>query len=80
MLGVKEFCRKYVFIEAIFNEWGCKYVGVEVSDAKELKALEVENAKLKELLAEQVVDVPTPKEMLEKFWCMNRDLNLRHVL
>ncbi len=39
---------------------------VEVSDAKKLKALEVENAKLKKLLAEQMMDVSTLKEMLGK--------------
>ena len=39
---------------------------VEVSDAKKLKSLEVENAKLKKLLAEQMMDVATLKEMLGK--------------
>ena len=43
-----------------------KYGGMEVSDAKKLKALEAENAKLKKLLAEQMMDVSTLKEMLGK--------------
>lgn len=64
-LGAKEFCRKYVVIEATFNNLGSKYSGTEVSDAKELEALEAKNAKLKELLAKQVTDMPRPKEMLE---------------
>lgn len=45
-LGAKEFCRKYVVIVATFNNLGFKYSGTEVSDAKELEALEAKNAKL----------------------------------
>jgi hypothetical protein len=47
-------------------KWRSKYGGMEVSDAKRLKALEAENAKLKKLLAEQMMDVATLKEMLGK--------------
>jgi len=47
-------------------KWRAKYWGMEVSDAKKLKALEAENAKLKKLLAEQMMDVSTLKEMLGK--------------
>ena len=43
-----------------------KYGGMEVSDARKLKALEDENRKLKKLLAESALDVATLKEMLEK--------------
>ena len=45
-------------------KWRSKYGGMEVSEAKRLKALEVENAKLKKMLAEQMLDVATLKEML----------------
>jgi hypothetical protein len=48
------------------NKWRAKFGGMEVSDAKKLKALEAENAKLKKLLAEQMMDVSTLKEMLGK--------------
>jgi putative transposase len=51
---------------ATFYKWRAKFGGIEVSDAKKLKALEAENAKLKKLLAEQMMDVPTLKEMLGK--------------
>lgn len=65
-LGAKELCRKHGVSDATFYKWRSKYGGMEVSDAKKLKALEVENAKLKRLLAEQMMDVSTLKEMLAK--------------
>jgi len=52
--------------DATFYKWRSKYGGMEVSKAKRLKAIEVENAKLKKLLAEQMMDVSTLKEMLGK--------------
>lgn len=65
-LGAKEPCRKHGVSDATFYNWRSKYGGMEVSDATKLKALEAENAKLKKLLAEQMMDVSTPKEMLGK--------------
>ena len=65
-LGAKELCRKHGVSDATFYKWRSKYGGMEVSDAKKLKALEAENAKLKRLLAEQMMDVSTLKEMLGK--------------
>ena len=65
-LGAQELCRKHGVSDATFYKWRSKYGGMEVSDAKKLKALEVENAKLKKLLAEQLMDVSTLKEMLGK--------------
>ncbi len=47
-------------------KWRSKYGGMEVSEARRLKALEAENAKLKKMLAEQMLDVATLKEMLSK--------------
>ena len=64
--GAKELCRKHGVSDATFYKWRAKFGGMEVSDAKKLKALEAENAKLKKLLAEQVMDVSTLKEMLGK--------------
>ena len=54
-LGAKELCRKHGVSDATFYKWRSKYGGMEVSDAKKLKALEAENAKLKKLLAEQMM-------------------------
>jgi len=61
-----DLCRKHGISDATFYKWRSKYGGMEVSDAKRLKALEAENAKLKKLLAEQMMDVATLKEMLTK--------------
>ena len=61
-----DLCRKHGISDATFYKWRSKYGGMEVADAKRLKALEAENAKLKKLLAEQMMDVATLKEMLGK--------------
>ena len=61
-----DLCRKHGVSDATFYKWRSKFGGMEVSDARKLKALEAENAKLKKLLAESVMDVSTLKEMLGK--------------
>lgn len=61
-----DLCRKHGISDATFYTWRSKYGGMEVSDARKLKGLEEENAKLKKLLAEQMLDVATLKEMLAK--------------
>ena len=61
-----EVCRKYGVSGATFYKWKAKFGGMEVSEAKRLKVLEDENRKLKRLLAEQVMDNATLKEMLTK--------------
>ena len=65
-LSAAELCRKHGVSDATFYKWRAKYGGMDVSDARKLKALEEENAKLKRLLAEQVMEVSTLKEMLAK--------------
>ena len=67
-LGAKELCRKHGISDATFYKWRSKYSGMEVSDARRLKTLESENAKLKKMLAEQMMDVATLKS---KEKCMN---------
>ena len=68
--GVKtaDVCRKYGISSATFYKWKAKYGGLEVSDAKRLKALEDENAKLKKLLAEAELDKAMLKEIASKKW------------
>ena len=61
-----EVCRKHGISGATFYKWKSKFGGMEVSEAKRLKVLEDENRKLKKLLAEQVMDNATLKEMLTK--------------
>ena len=56
-LQVKELCRKGGFSDATFYKWRAKYDGMEVSDARRLRELEGENAKLKRLLAEAHLDM-----------------------
>jgi putative transposase len=63
-----DLCRKHGISEATFYNWKAKYGGMEVSEAKRLKALEDENAKLKKLLAEQMLDAAALRELLAKKW------------
>jgi putative transposase len=65
-LSAAELCRTHGISDATFYKWRAKYGGMDVSDARKLKALEEENAKLKRLLAESVMDNATLKEMLTK--------------
>ena len=65
-LSAVDLCRKHGISDATFYKWRAKYGGMDVSDARKLKALEEENAKLKRLLAESVMDNATLKEMLSK--------------
>ncbi len=65
-LGAAEICRRHGISDATFYKWRSKYSGMEVSDAKRLRGLEEENAKLKRLLADAMLDVSTLKDMLGK--------------
>jgi putative transposase len=65
---VKELCRKHGFSEASYYLWRSKFGGMEVSDARRLKVLEAENAKLKKLLAETLLENEVTKEALRKKW------------
>ena len=63
-----DLARKHAISEATLYNWKARYGGMEVSEAKRLKALEDENAKLKKLLAEQMLDVAAMRELLSKKW------------
>ncbi len=65
-LSAAEICRRHGISDATFYKWRSKYGGMEVSDAKRLRGLEEENAKLKRLLADAMLDVSTLKDMLGK--------------
>ena len=65
---VKELCRKHGFSDASFYLWRGKYGGMDVSDARRLKALEIENARLKKLLAESMLENEVTREALRKKW------------
>ena len=61
-------CRKHGISGTTFYKWKAKYGGLDVSDARRLKALEDENRKLKKLLAESMLDNAGLKELLSRKW------------
>jgi len=63
-----DLARKHGISEATLYNWKAKYGGMDVPDAKRLKALEDENARLKKLLAESMLDQAALKELLTKKW------------
>ena len=65
---VADLCRKHGVSEATFYNWKAKYGGMDLSDARRLKAFEDENAKLKKLLADQMLEASALRELLSKKW------------
>jgi putative transposase len=65
---VAELCRKHGMSSATFYSWKAKFGGMDVSDARRLKALEEENAKLKKLLADSMLDNAALKDLLARKW------------
>jgi len=63
-----DLCRKHGISEATFYNWKSKFGGMDVSEARRLKALETENAKLKKLLADSMLDNAALKDLLSKKW------------
>jgi putative transposase len=67
-LGTADVCRKHGISSATFYKWKAKYGGLQVSDARRLRTLEDENAKLKKLLAEVMLDNAILKDVAAKKW------------
>jgi len=65
---VADLCRKHGMSNGSFYAWKAKFGGMDVSDAKKLKGLEDENAKLKRLLADAMLDNAALKDLLSKKW------------
>lgn len=63
-----DLCRRHGISNATFYAWKAKFGGMDVSDAKRLKALEEENARLKRLLAESLLDQAALKDLLSRKW------------
>ena len=61
-------CRRHGVSPATFYKWKAKFGGMEVSEARRLRSLEAENAKLKKLLAETMLDNAMLKELATKKW------------
>lgn len=62
-----ELCRRHGISNQTFYSWRAKYGGMEISEAKKLKALEEENRQLKSLLAEMMLENKVIKDLLQKF-------------
>ena len=67
-VSTAEVCRKHGISTATFYAWKAKYGGMDVSEARRLKALEEENTKLKRLYADAMLDNAGLKELLAKKW------------
>ena len=65
---IVEVCREHNISEQTFHKWKRKYQGMELADAKKLKALEEENSRLKRLVAEKELDIQILKEVNSKKW------------
>ena len=66
--ATSDVCRKHGISSATFYKWKAKFGGMEVSDAKKLRALEAENNQLKKLLAEAMLDNAILKDVNSKKW------------
>lgn len=67
-MATSDVCREHGISSATFYKWKAKFGGLDVSDARRLKALEDENAKLKKLLAEQMLDNAMLKDVASGNW------------
>lgn len=67
-VAIKDLCLRHGFSEASYYLWRSKFGGMDVSDAKRLKSLEAENARLKKLLAESMLENEVTREALRKKW------------
>ena len=66
--AVTDLCRKHGLSSPTFYKWKAKYGGLDVSEARRLKALEDENAQLKRMLADAMLDNVALKDLLGKKW------------
>lgn len=67
-MPLADLLRKHGICEGTFYRWKAKFGGMEVSDAKKLKALEDENRRLKRLVADQALDIQILKDMSSRKW------------
>ena len=67
-VSTAEVCRKHGISQATFFKWKAKFGGLDVSDARRLRSLEEENARLKKLLAEAMLDNAMLKDVASKEW------------
>ena len=65
---ITELCRRHGITETTFHRWKRKYGGLQLSEARRLKALEEENRQLKRLVADQALNLQVVKDLLGKKW------------
>jgi putative transposase len=65
---ISDVCRRHSLTETTFHRWRRKYGGLQISEAKRLKALEEENRQLKRLVADQALNLQVVKDLLGKKW------------
>jgi len=65
---IGELCRRLGVSEVTFYRWKAKYGGLEVNEARRLRALEEENGRLKKIVAQQALDIDALKVVLSKKW------------
>jgi len=65
---ITEVCRRHGITDTTFQRWRRKYGGLQVSEAKRLRALEEENRQLKRLVADQALNLQVVKDLLGKKW------------
>ena len=65
---VADLCRKHGISDATFYNWKAKYAGMTVAELRRLRELETENAKLKRIVADQVLDISALKDLLGRKW------------
>ena len=67
-VSVLDLCRKHGISDATFYKWRTKYAGLAVSDVKKLRQLEEENRRLKQMVAEQALDIQALRAITAKNW------------
>jgi putative transposase len=67
-MPIKELCRKHGFSDASYYLWRSKFGGMSVPDAKRLRELESENARLKKILTENMLELEISREVMRKKW------------
>ena len=67
-VSVQDLCRTHGISDATFYKWRTKYAGLEVSDVKKLRPMEEENRRLKQMVAEQALDIQALKAITSKNW------------
>lgn len=67
-LSVQDVCRRHGISDATFYKWRTKYAGLDVSDVRKLRQLEEENRRLKQMVADQALDIQALKAVTTKNW------------